>query len=354
MDLSRFSRQQQLAWQQEAIAGDFQHYLNTTQTYLDEVHGSGSLQGQLNIPFEWVPPGFWAQAIEARKGILLVHGLLDSPNRMRDLAKSYLDQGYLVRSLLLTGHGLTPCALNVIHKEDWLALVQFGIAQLTQDTGSCLLLGYSGGASLCLWQLLAYENKQTSRIKGLIAFAPALALNDPLSPLLPLLRWIPYPIMVNRQAITETAQYTKFSQLFGYQAYTLAKQVNHLMAQHTLPVPAYFVLAAHDETIDSNIAKAALLRDPNPQHHLSWYSPQSPTINDSRLSWYTSVYPNIGISDFSHISLCNRPENGEYGLMAYQAACKRAGRPVRPSFNPDYDSMIKRLIRFSHSLVLSG
>src|SRR3990167_5170318 len=50
---------------------------------------------EANSPFELRPDN------KPTRGALLIHGLLDSPFIMRDIAERFRDQGYLVRSILL-------------------------------------------------------------------------------------------------------------------------------------------------------------------------------------------------------------------------------------------------------------
>lgn len=343
MDLQSFSRENQLSWQKQATQGNFQDYLHATKTLLTQIHDTHTHEYE---PFEWVPPGFWDKPQAERKGVLLVHGLLASPNRMRDMATDYLAQGYLVRSILLTGHGLRPHALDSITKEDWLTLLAFAIAQMQHDVSAITLIGYSGGASLCLWYLLSQTAEKRKAIQQLIAIAPSLQLKNPCARLLPLLRFWPYPIKLNIATAAEAGKYSSYSHYFAFQAYALANQVNKLMQQKTLPIPCYFILVANDETVQSQVACDALLKQPNRHHKIDWYSPAPLPITDPRLTWRNSAYPNYHITDFNHLSLCSRVDNPDYGSKAYEALCLIA--KSRPSFNPDYEHMIQSMLAFSH------
>jgi len=71
-----------------------------------------------NSPFELIPKSAGNKKI--RYGALLIHGLLDSPFVMRDIGAELQEQGLLVRSILLPGHGTVPGALLNVTYEDWL------------------------------------------------------------------------------------------------------------------------------------------------------------------------------------------------------------------------------------------
>src|SRR4051794_18908145 len=67
-----------------------------------------------NSPFEWKPTRG-----EQKQGILLIHGLFDSPFMMRDIARHFLSRGFLVRTILLPGHGTVPGDLLNIERSEW-------------------------------------------------------------------------------------------------------------------------------------------------------------------------------------------------------------------------------------------
>ena len=58
---------------------------------------------QANSPAEWIP-----HIGKVKNGILLIHGLCDSPHAMQSLFDHYKAKGFLVRSILLPCHGSVP------------------------------------------------------------------------------------------------------------------------------------------------------------------------------------------------------------------------------------------------------
>jgi pimeloyl-ACP methyl ester carboxylesterase len=62
-----------------------------------------------NLPFEIRPAKNPRTGPTGKtKGILLVHGLGDSPGTFVDLAQEFAARGFLVRTVLLPGHGTRP------------------------------------------------------------------------------------------------------------------------------------------------------------------------------------------------------------------------------------------------------
>jgi hypothetical protein len=65
------------------------------------------------------------------EGVLLLHGLTDSPFLMRDLGDFFnrLPGCFLIRSMLLPGHATTPGDLGRVDYMHWVEAAQYGIDQ---------------------------------------------------------------------------------------------------------------------------------------------------------------------------------------------------------------------------------
>ena len=73
-----------------------------------------------NRTFELVPEG------EVRGGVLLMHGLTDSPYSVRAEAELYAKEGFYALALRVPGHGTIPGALTVAKWQDWRAAARLG------------------------------------------------------------------------------------------------------------------------------------------------------------------------------------------------------------------------------------
>jgi len=78
---------------------------------------------------------FVMEPVVRRGGVLLLHGLTDSPYSMRALAEQFRDQGYYTVGLRLPGHGTLPSGLTRATWEDWLAAVRVGARHVREEIG---------------------------------------------------------------------------------------------------------------------------------------------------------------------------------------------------------------------------
>jgi len=114
-------------------------------------------------------------------GILLLHGMSDSPYSLRALAQSLHARGYWVVGLRLPGHGTAPSGLVHIRAEDMIAATRLGMAHLHDRLGSkpVHMLGYSMGAALSLnFALDAMDGVVQPVPASLVLISPAIRVSD--------------------------------------------------------------------------------------------------------------------------------------------------------------------------------
>lgn len=113
-------------------------------------------------------------------GVLLVHGLTDSPYSMRHLAELFAEKGCYALVLRMPGHGTIPASLTRIGVEDWHAAVALGVAAVRKRIGEdqpLFLAGYSNGGALVLhYALLALDNSGFERISAVYLFSPMVGV----------------------------------------------------------------------------------------------------------------------------------------------------------------------------------
>ncbi len=152
----------------------FAEYITRCQTIIqqtrldliDNPHANAIVQA--NSPFELRPT---TATKKISYGVLLIHGLLDSPFMVRDFGYALQSEGALVRSILLPGHGTRPGALLNVTFEQWLQAVRYGIASFVGQVDRLVLVGYSTGASLAL-----HESLQHPGLHRIGLTSPALKL----------------------------------------------------------------------------------------------------------------------------------------------------------------------------------
>lgn len=134
-----------------------------------------ALDGPYNRSYELVPG-------EPRGGVLLVHGLSDSPYSMRSLAETFFSQGYYVLALRLPGHGTLPSGLLDVRWKDWYAAVALAAKSVAARAGPgkpFLAGGHSTGAALLtLYSLRALDDPDLPKPQRLYLLSAAIGITD--------------------------------------------------------------------------------------------------------------------------------------------------------------------------------
>jgi alpha-beta hydrolase superfamily lysophospholipase len=113
-------------------------------------------------------------------GVLLLHGMSDSPYSLRTLAETLNRQGYWVLGLRMPGHGTAPSGMKYVKSADMIAATRLGMAHLTSVLGQkpIHIIGYSTGASLALdFALDAMEGKVAPVPASLVLISPAIRIH---------------------------------------------------------------------------------------------------------------------------------------------------------------------------------
>ncbi len=121
-------------------------------------------------------------------GVLLLHGMSDSPYSLRALGEKLNEHGYWVVGLRLPGHGTAPSGLTSVSWQDMAAAVRLGMKHLAARLGtqSIHIIGYSTGAPLAV--NLALDALQGSAVPvpaSLVLISPAVGI----SPAAALAKW---------------------------------------------------------------------------------------------------------------------------------------------------------------------
>lgn len=86
-----------------------------------------------------------------RTGMLMCHGFGGSPRSLHEFATRIAEAGYTVALPLLTGHGLTPLAMERSLWTEWTADAQRAHSWLKERTDRVFVSGLSMGGTLALW-----------------------------------------------------------------------------------------------------------------------------------------------------------------------------------------------------------
>jgi alpha-beta hydrolase superfamily lysophospholipase len=143
-------------------------------------YSAGSRSDPLSYDRDWNRT-FELRADNAVGGVLLVHGLSDSPYSMRALAERLHTAGFDTLALRLPGHGTAPSGLLRVRWEDWAAAVRIGARELRDRLGAerpLYIVGYSTGAALAVEYALARAaGEALPRADALILLSPAIGVS---------------------------------------------------------------------------------------------------------------------------------------------------------------------------------
>jgi pimeloyl-ACP methyl ester carboxylesterase len=211
-------------------------------------------------------------------GVLLLHGMSDSPYSLRALGKTLNQHNYWVIGVRLPGHGTAPSGLKYIKWEDMAAVVRLSIAHLTSKVGQkpIHIVGYSTGAPLALnYSLDALEGIASPLPASLVLISPAIgvhpaaglaALKDGLSrvPGLGGLAWL------SIQPEFDPYKYNSFATNAGAQVHRLTREVDRRISAQAqsgalkLFPPTLVFKSTVDATVLPNAVVDSLLKPLGP------------------------------------------------------------------------------------------
>jgi len=113
-------------------------------------------------------------------GVLLLHGMSDSPYSLRALGEKLNQRDYWVIGLRLPGHGTAPSGLTSISWQDMAVAVRLGMEHLASKVGQqpIHIVGYSTGAPLAInFALNALEGSGSVVPASLVLISPAIGIH---------------------------------------------------------------------------------------------------------------------------------------------------------------------------------
>jgi alpha-beta hydrolase superfamily lysophospholipase len=140
-------------------------------------------RGSLSDPDRWSPN--WNRTFELsakapRAGILLLHGMSDSPYSLRSLGETLHGAGAWVVGLRLPGHGTAPSGLVRVKWQDMAAAVRLSMDHLRDRVGDrpIYMVGYSNGGALAVhYALSALEDNALPSVDGMVLISPATGVS---------------------------------------------------------------------------------------------------------------------------------------------------------------------------------
>jgi len=278
-----------------------------------------------NAPFELhPPPGFpGGQSKTYRRGVLLTHGLSDSPYMMRHLAAFFRQRGFRVMTILLPGHGTQPGDLLDVIWQEWAKTVAYGAYKLAEEVDEVYLAGYSTGATLSVYQSL-----RDNRVRGLFLFSPALRITRKaaLAKLHKLYSWlIPAAKWVDIKPDLDIYKYESFAKNAAAQAYALTRTLDALLRQQELDIPVFIAASADDMTVKTSVILEFIARSRHPCSKLVLYTTEPDKMPSAilaeKLELVNSAVPEQRILSSAHSAIVMPPEDSHYGREGDYSNC---------------------------------
>ena len=235
-------------------------------------------------PRQFVPD--WNRSFELRAeapigGVLLLHGMSDSPYSLRAIGQALHARGYQVLGLRLPGHGTAPSGLTRVHWKDMAAATHLGMRHLAAELGDkpIHMIGYSTGAALALdFTLGALEGRASPVPASLVLVSPAVGIHAAAGlaawkrrfsrlPGLGGLGWL----VVEPEF--DPYKYNSFATNAGEQVHRLTRSVSRRLERHMRSgaagsFPPTLVLKSNaDATVSTEAVVSRLLRLLEPHRH---------------------------------------------------------------------------------------
>ncbi len=296
----------------------FTEYVKQSQAMLRLAHiGEAELEKIVagNAPFELLPTGDFQKGRDKlyKRGVLLTHGLSDSPYHMRHLATFFQRNGFRVMAVLLPGHGTQPGDLLDVRWQEWAKAVRYGADCLAAEVDELYLAGYSAGGTLSVLQATHDE-----RVRGLFLFSPAFEitararwanLHKLYSWLMPKAAWV--SVMPDR----DLYKYESFCRNAAAQMYALTQAIS----QRAVNIPVFAVASADDATVHSAATLRFMQRVRHPCSKLVWYATEK--FEQQNIEWVSSSLPEKRILSSSHTAIMLPPEDPHYGAAGAYVSC---------------------------------
>ena len=139
-------------------------------------------RGSLADPARW--PRNWNRSFELtteepEAGVLLLHGLSDSPYSLRALGETLRNAGASVLGLRIPGHGTAPAGLLRARWQDMAAAVRLAARHLQTEIADkpLYVVGYSNGGALAIdYSLATLADPSLPRPTGVILLSPQIGV----------------------------------------------------------------------------------------------------------------------------------------------------------------------------------
>jgi esterase/lipase len=215
--------------------------------------------------------------------------------------------GWLVRSILLPGHGARPADLMLPDNDDWEKAIAHHANLLAAEVDELWLGGFSTGGNLATSHAYTDDN-----VDGLLLFSPGFYPDTNYLFLTPAISYFWDWLDIDDEDNIATYQSLPARGASLYYRSVSAVQKNLETASFDKPV--LITMSQHDSVLDPNATLNAFQnRFPNLKSRFVWYGDTPQNLDDPRVTALVSNLPDRRISTFSHMNVLFAPENAYYG-----------------------------------------
>jgi esterase/lipase len=274
-------------------------------------------------PFELPPEGPGCRAANGEvRAALLIHDLGETPYVLRDLGERLARACFLVRAILLPGHGGVPGDLLGVDHRAWQKAVRLGVASLAGSAAKVTLIGFGAGGTLALAHVLS-DQPETVPIAALVLLAPAMA--DP-APAFEVQALRFYHALAPRGGWRTLGTDPAWPEVFAdndpvrYESLpsNAQRQGERLILelarqQGALDLPVFMAISADDVTVDPDAARRWFCTSIAGRRQMLWYTTAPAAAAACPFVTERSSGPTQEALDLSHIGLPIAPRNPRYG-----------------------------------------
>ncbi|SBS29311.1 Thermostable monoacylglycerol lipase [Marinomonas aquimarina] len=321
------------------------------------------------LPFEHRPQEHCRS--DERVGVLMFHGLSDSPFSLRDPARAIAEQCLHTRVMLLPGHGSKAEDLLSVSREDWRLAVSNAVEQFSGEVDTLYLAGFSTGGAL----VTEYAWQYPDDIQGVVLFSPLFKINSRIDWLAPILA--PFIDWLDHHPSDDYAKYASIPVPAIAQAYKLAKEVKQTVLATPAQAPVFLALSEEDATVDSSVTLEVFEHSlaQHPDSAMVLYSVSQAEQTKAQVQIVNTDLPEQRIFGLAHMAVHGAPHNpyygaqGEYRICAWylgdrerynecrlaqnnwygersEALSERSELAARLSWNPYFDDLMQRVSGF--------
>lgn len=289
--------------------------LQADKVYMDE--SQQKLELATASPYEIQPDTHCS--LEKTKGILLIHGLSDMPFAMQDMANSFAERCFLVRSILLPGHGTRAADLMKVARQDWLEAARFGVETLKAEVDEVYIGGFSLGGLIS-----AYLTAEDSEIQGAFLVSPSLKIKRNLA--ISQSVWVQHFVQwADTDAQDDYARYESMPMHGLAEIYQLTQDFKHLLEKQPIKQPIFLVQSDDDGIIDTQQNKAYFSQWMSSAYSKALVykqkSEEGADLKDARITYKNSYLPSHKVLNFSHQAVHTSPQNTHYGQQGTYRNC---------------------------------